>query len=145
MSTSSLSIAVSALKAHSYAIDTTSHNIANAATEGYRRQRVDLKEAYPRRSALGMTGAGVDAVGITRATDKLADLRVRRSSSQVEALNSRQQIATLAEDVFGEPDNGLTTSMSRLFDAFATLATAPTDSAAPGPGGRLAERRRRPV
>lgn len=130
MSTSSLSIAVSALKAHSYAIDTTAHNIANASTEGYRRERVDLKPAYPRHTALGMMGAGVDAVGVSRATDKLADERVRRAGAQLQAVSSRQQVAVLAEDVFGEPDRGLTTSLASAFDSFATLAAAPTDSAA---------------
>jgi flagellar hook-associated protein 1 FlgK len=51
MSTSSLSIAISALRAHSQAIDVTSHNIANVATEGYRRERLDLKPGAPHWTA----------------------------------------------------------------------------------------------
>ncbi len=74
MSSSALSIAVSALRAQTYASETTSHNIANAATPGFRRQRVELKTAFPRAGALGPMGAGVEAARITRATDRLADL-----------------------------------------------------------------------
>lgn len=129
MSTSSLSIAVSALKAHSYAIDTTSHNIANASTPGYRRERVDLRAAYPRMTGIGMMGAGVDPQRVSRAVDRLADERVRRAGSTLQSFTARNEVASLAEDVFGEPDRGITKSMSGLFDSFATLATAPTDSA----------------
>ena len=75
MSSSALSIAVSALRAHTYAIETTSNNVANAATPGYRRQRVELRNAYPREGALGPMGAGVEAKSISRATDRLAMTR----------------------------------------------------------------------
>lgn len=130
MSTSSLSIAVSGLRAHSHAIDATAHNIANVATEGYRRVRVDLTSGHPRVTALGPMGSGVEIEGLSRATDRLADERVRRSSAQSSFFTARSQVSQLAEDVFGEPDRGVTTSINRLFDAYSTLATAPTDSAA---------------
>lgn len=130
MSTSSLSIAISALHAHSFAIDTTSHNIANAGTPGYRRERVDLRAAYPRITAIGPMGSGVEAAGISRASDRLADERVRRSSAQLGLYGNRAQIASLAEDVFGEPDRGISTSLDGLFNTFSALSTAPTDSAA---------------
>lgn len=130
MSTSSLSIAISGLRAHSYAIDATSHNIANVATEGFRRTRVDLTSGHPRFTAMGPMGSGVEVNGLSRATDRLSDERVRRSSAQSEFFSSRAQVSALAEDVFGEPDRGVTSSVNHLFDAFSALATAPTDSAA---------------
>ncbi len=130
MSTSSLSIAISGLRAHSYAIDATSHNIANVATEGFRRSRVDLTASYPRWTSLGPMGSGVEIKGLSRATDRLADERVRRGSAQSQFFTSRSQVAQLAEDVFGEPERGVSTSMNALFDSFSALATAPTDPAA---------------
>jgi flagellar hook-associated protein 1 FlgK len=126
---SALSIAVSALRTHAYAIETTSHNVANAATPGYRRERVDLQTASPRQGPLGTMGAGVRATGISRATDALSDLRVRGAYAQSAQLTTRAEVATNAEDVFGEPDRGIGTALTGVWSAFAGLAVAPSDEA----------------
>jgi flagellar hook-associated protein 1 FlgK len=130
MSSSALSIAVSALRAHTYALETTSHNIANVSTPGYRRQRVELRAAFPRQGALGPMGAGVEAKSITRATDALADLRVRGSSAQAAYFGTRGTIMRQAEDLFGEPDQGVTKELTSTWDALATLGVQPNDDAA---------------
>lgn len=130
MSFSALSIAVSGLRAQSYAIETTSHNVANAATPGYRRQRVDLSPAFPRQSALGTTGAGVIATSVSRATDVLADLRARGAAGQAALLGTRAELAMNAEDVFGEPDRGVGAALGGIWSSFAALAVAPSDEAA---------------
>ena len=130
MTSSALSIAVSALRAHSYAIETTSHNIANAGTVGYRRQRVDLRAASPRLGGVGMMGAGVEASNISRATDRLSDLRARGALGQAGFYSVRADIAQMSETVFGEPDDGITTSLSSMWESFSTLALSPSDSAA---------------
>ncbi len=130
MSSSALSIAVSALRAHTYAVETTSHNIANAATPGYRRQRTELRTAFPRNGALGPMGAGVEASRITRATDRLADLRVRGSSAQAAYFGTRAELLQKVEDVFGEPEQGVTKELTAAWEAFSTLAVSPNDDAA---------------
>ena len=130
MSSSALSIAVSALRAHTYAIETTSHNIANVSTPGYRRQRVDLRAAFPREGALGPMGAGVEAKSITRATDRLADLRVRGSSAQAAYFGTRGTIMRQAEDIFGEPDQGISKELTATWAALSTLGVQPNDDAA---------------
>lgn len=130
MSFSALSIAVSGLRAQSYAIETTSHNVANAATPGYRRQRVDLKPAFPRQGPLGTAGAGVVATSVSRATDVLADLRARGAAGQAASLTTRAQLAMSAEDVFGEPDRGVGVALAEVWSSFAALAVAPSDEAA---------------
>ena len=130
MISSALSIAVSALRAQTYAVDTTSHNIANAATPGYRRQRVELRTAFPRSGPLGQVGAGVEATRITRATDRLSDLRVRGSSSNAAYFGTRAALMQKVEDIYGEPDQGITTELNATFDAFAALSINPSDDAA---------------
>ncbi|MCE9620964.1 MAG: flagellar hook-associated protein FlgK [Actinomycetia bacterium] len=130
MISSALSIAVSALRAHSYATEITSHNVANAATPGYRRQRVELQTAFPRQGPLGQMGAGVEAARITRASDRLADLRVRSSTAQAGYFGSRAQVMQTMEVVFGEPTQGVTKELTAMWDAFATLSVSPSDSAA---------------
>jgi flagellar hook-associated protein 1 FlgK len=130
MISSALSIAVSALRAHTYAVDTTSHNIANAATPGYRRQRVELRTAFPRSGPLGQVGAGVEATRVTRAADRLSDLRVRGSSANAAYFGTRAELMKKVEDVYGEPDQGITTELTATFDAFSALSISPSDGAA---------------
>lgn len=129
MSMSALSIAVSGLRAQQYAMETSSHNVANAASPGYRRQRVELQPAFPRQNALGTVGAGVVATSVSRATDVLADLRVRGALGQSAELTTRAEVATNAEDVFGEPDRGIGTALSGVWSSFAAWAVAPSDEA----------------
>ncbi len=129
MSSSALSIAASALRAHSYAVETTSNNVANAATPGYRRQRVELRAAYPRQGALGWMGAGVEVSKITRATDRLGDLRVRGTASNASFFGERAELMTQVEDVFGEPDHGVSTALTQMWTTFSTWAVNPSDDA----------------
>jgi flagellar hook-associated protein 1 len=45
---STLSLAAQGLKAQRLTIQTTGHNVANSATPGFSRQRVNLVSAFPR-------------------------------------------------------------------------------------------------
>ena len=129
MSSSALSIAASALRAQSYAVETTSNNVANAATPGYRRQRVELRAAYPRQGALGWMGAGVEVSKITRATDRLGDLRVRGTTANASFYGERAELMTQVEDVFGEPDHGVSTALTQMWTTLSTWAVNPSDDA----------------
>lgn len=75
-----LTTALSALYAQRRAIEVTGHNVANANTEGYSRQRVDLQaKAGPVAPALfaRWTGAGegVSVAGISRVRDEFLEQR----------------------------------------------------------------------
>ena len=69
MSMSALTIALSGLRVSQTSIETASHNIANAGTEGYTRQRVDRRSGSPRKTLYGPMGTGVEVGGITRSRD----------------------------------------------------------------------------
>src|SRR3546814_11080991 len=58
----------SALLAYQAALNTTSHNIANANTAGYSRQRVDLVSKLGDGSGSGYNGNGVHVDKIGRAS-----------------------------------------------------------------------------
>ena len=122
MSLSALSIALSGLRVSQTAIETASHNIANAATEGYTRQRVDRRSGTPRRTLYGPMGTGVEVVGITRSRDSYLDARVRTTDSAAKGLSARVEFGQRTEDAFAEPDNGITSSLGRLWTSFGTLA-----------------------
>ena len=63
----SLNTATSGLRAQQSALQTTSHNLANANTEGYSRQRVTMAANMPQSFAgIGQIGTGVVISGVTR-------------------------------------------------------------------------------
>ena len=55
-----------ALMAFQSGIQTTGHNIANAGTEGYHRQRIGLRQTLPEISAWGALGTGVRVETVQR-------------------------------------------------------------------------------
>ena len=78
---SALHVAMSGLRAAQLAMDTASHNVANANTPGYTRQRVDMASSQPRFHAVGQIGMGVSVTDISRVRDNFLDVRYRSSVS----------------------------------------------------------------
>ena len=67
------SIGISGLSAAQAALDVIGNNIANAATEGYHRQRIELTPAYSSQTGSVLLGGGVDVAGVTRLVDNLLE------------------------------------------------------------------------
>lgn len=128
MSLSSLlSIARSALVAQQRAVDTTGHNIANAQTEGYSRQRLSLAPATPLQLPFGQVGRGVTVEGIGRMRSQFLDATYRRANADLGQFGSRRDLLEQVEGVFGEPSaTGLSAGIDAFFDAFDDLANTPT-------------------
>lgn len=131
-------IARRALSAHRLAMDTAGHNIANANTKGYSRQRVNLAATLPYPGALGRNavspgqlGTGVEVTEISRQRDIFLDNQFRSQNTQLGRWNTREQILTEVEQIFQEPsDQGLRASMDRFWQAWQTLANNPESVAA---------------
>ena len=62
----SFGIGISGLNAAQTAFDIIGNNIANAATDGYHRQRLNLTPAYTSQVGSLLLGGGVEIAGITR-------------------------------------------------------------------------------
>src|ERR1051325_768650 len=72
-----LSLASRALSAHRVGAATASHNIENANTAGYARQRVDLEASLPAEMLGGaFVGQGVSILGISQARDRFLEAQV---------------------------------------------------------------------
>ena len=65
-----LGIGQSALLAAYAQLQTTGHNIANAATPGYSVQQVSLATSIPSGTGGGYIGSGVDVVTVERRYDR---------------------------------------------------------------------------
>jgi len=133
-----LDIGVSALRTAQQLLDTAAHNVANANTPGYSRQRVSIVESPPytypsvNRSGLpGQIGSGVTVAAITRVRDTFLDLQVQSQTALQSEWDTRQQELAKVEAVFPEPsDSGLGSTISKFWNAWQDVASDPTSTAA---------------
>lgn len=119
------------MTAQQRAITTTSHNIANAATVGYSRQRVKIETTRPISVAgqAGQIGTGAQVTAIERVRDSFLDYQIRGESSQLGKYNIKSDYLSQIEGIFNEPsDTGISTLMAKFFDAFQELSKQSTSS-----------------
>ncbi len=122
-----LGIARSGMAAQQLQVEVASHNLANATTEGYSRQRVDLAARHPNVTPDGLLGAGVGVLDISRSRDLLLDRQVRSATSDLMGDRMRQTLLSEVEIAFGEPsDAGLGATLDAFHSAWADLANDPT-------------------
>ena len=128
---SSITMARKALQAGQVAIQTTGHNIANANTPGYTRQRVDLVPTIPfSLGSAGSVGTGVDVKVVTRLRDLMLDSQFRDAHQTLGRQETEEATLSQIEGLVGEPsEGGLASAMSALFASFQDLANSPTDLA----------------
>jgi flagellar hook-associated protein 1 FlgK len=119
--------AVKGLNAQQTALHTTSHNISNANTEGFSRQRVDMKaDAAYNYAGVGQLGTGVKLEGVFRMVDEFVDYQIRNESSTLNKYMSKNDVMSQIEMVFNEPsDTGLNFAMSEMFNAWQELSKNP--------------------
>lgn len=119
--------AVKGLNAQQTALHTTSHNISNANTEGFSRQRVDLKaDAAYNYAGVGQLGTGVKLEGVFRMVDEFVDYQIRNESSTLNKYMAKNDVMSQIEMVFNEPsDTGLNFAMSEMFNAWQELSKNP--------------------
>ena len=129
--TGMLSTGSSALLAFQRALGTISHNVANAATEGYSRQRVDLA-ARPGQPAAagGYIGQGVNVAALQRLADGLIFARQVDSSGEVGRLTSLSAMATRVDALLSDPATGLSAPYTGFFNAAKGVSSDPTSTSA---------------
>ena len=120
---------LSGIRASQTGIDVASHNIANANTDGYTRQRVELGTRHSYTSPVGEIGTGVDVEGINRLRDQFLDDRLRSAVADSEQAQVRADFLESLESLTGEPDQGVSVRLSRLWDAMETWSNDPDDTA----------------
>jgi flagellar hook-associated protein 1 FlgK len=111
-------------------IDVTSHNIANASTPGYSRQRLTLQTTEPIKETYGLLGTGVTMVSIDRLREGFIDQQVRNANTYLGEASQQARILGQIEAATNEPsESGLGAMMTRLFNAFQDLSLHPEESA----------------
>ncbi|MCR4734265.1 MAG: flagellar hook-associated protein FlgK [Treponema sp.] len=126
------------IMANTDAITTAGHNISNANTEGYSRQRVQIKEFSPlykpdltRAERPGMIGQGVDVQSINRIRDEMLDQRIAAQANVETYWDTRSKYYMMLEEIYNEPyDVSIRSNMDKFWGAWQELSINPESQAA---------------
>ena len=120
------------------ALYTTGHNISNANTLGYSRQRVNLQATsgypYPGLNSPtypGHLGTGVEAGSIQRVRDEFIDRQYRQETNKLGYWESRTNAISQIEDVVQEPSEyGIDEAFRIFWGSLQDVSTNPSDTSA---------------
>ena len=121
-----LATGLSGLTAFKNVLTTTGHNITNATTEGYSRQRVGLETQTPQFSGAGFVGSGVFTSSVSRLYDSFLSTEFRNSSAAASELDTYYEFASQIDSVLANPTVGLSTALQDFFNAAQDVAADPT-------------------
>ena len=125
------------LFAHSQSIQTAGHNLSNSSTEGYSRQRVELKATDPlyrpdlsRAETPGQIGQGVSVESIRRLRDELLDQRIVGQANGEGYWQTRDNYLLMMEQIYNEPtETSVRTRMDQFWDSWQELSLYPESRA----------------
>ncbi len=135
-----LNTAYRGLTAAQQGMNVAGQNIANAATEGYTRQRVEQSSlAAPARGLFSggtlQPGQGVSVYAIARLGNSFLDGSVRSAGAQAGYASIRSSALQGIEGVLHEPGgNGISTALQGFWSAWQAAANQPSED---GPKGLL--------
>lgn len=126
-----LNIGYSGLTASQLGINTTGHNISNAETEGYTRQRVVQQSTQPLSNITpGAQGNGTQVKEITRIHDEFVFARYRTESENKEFSDFQRQTLEELSTYFPDIENvGIKFDMQEYFNLWGDLSVTPDNQA----------------
>ena len=125
-----LNIGYTGLNAAQIGINTTGHNISNAETEGYTRQRVITAASTPLYTEPGNVGNGTQVMDIQRIFDNFVFDRYTSISADKEYSDYEKKTLEELSTYFPEIDGvGIKADMAAYYDAWQTFADNPDNDA----------------
>jgi flagellar hook-associated protein 1 FlgK len=125
-----LNIGYSGLSAAQAGVNTTSHNITNAESEGYTRQRVVTAASTPMYMAPGNIGNGTDIVDIARIFDNFVYDRYTGISADKEYSDFTKTTLETLSTYFPEIDGvGIKSDLQEYYNMWQTFADNPDNDA----------------
>lgn len=114
-------------------INTSAHNIANASTPGYSRQRAVVETTRPfggtskfDSCVAGQIGTGAQITTIQRIRNEFVDYQVREATGILGNSEVKADFLSKIEDILGETsDTGIQGLMSEFYKSLQSLTSAP--------------------
>lgn len=125
-----LGIGISGLLAYQRSLATAGHNITNANTEGYSRQRVELGTRSPDFSGGGYIGTGVNVESVRRVYDSFLTSQVRNSTASFNQSDYFHTLSSRIDNLLADPQAGLTPALQSFFNSVQGVANDPGSLAA---------------
>ncbi len=125
-----LSIGLSGTIASERALATASHNIANANTEGFSRQRVEVDQRPPQLSGVGSLGTGVQISNVKRMHDEFILSELRSNASLASSLQTSYDFTSQIDNMLADPNAGLAPTLHSFFASINSVANDPSSQSA---------------
>lgn len=119
--------------AHQQGLATIGHNLSNASTEGYSRQRVEMKAFDPlyepdltREERPGQVGQGVEVASVQRVRDELLENKIVSTANGQGYWSQRDKYILMLEKIHNEPDEiSVRGRMDKFWQGWQELAAHP--------------------
>jgi flagellar hook-associated protein 1 FlgK len=113
------------------ALYTTGHNISNANTPGYSRQRINFTQTTPypsvgmnRPQLPGKMGTGVEAGSVQRIRESFLDVQFRTENTKMGYYGAMSESLTKMEEIMNEPsESGLHSTLEKFWNALQDLSS----------------------
>ena len=130
-----LETALRGLRAQQAGLNVASHNVANANTPGYSRQRAVTEASSALQlgtpGGLASLGTGVDVQAYARVRDKFLDLQYRVQTGTLGQSSTMSAALAQVETALGEPgDTGIAAQLAKFWSAWGDVANNPSNPAA---------------
>lgn len=130
MVSSILNIGKSALATAQAGLNTTGHNIANAATPGYSRQSVEQASATAQNFGFGFIGQGTRIEAVRRIYSDFLGAQINASQSTKSALDSYSEKIGQIDNLLADPTAGVSPALQGFFNGIQDLSASPSSAAA---------------
>ena len=123
-------VGLSGLLAAQRTLTITGHNISNANTEGYSRQRVDLASRLPQLYGSNYVGNGVEVGAINRVYDNFLIEQVRSGTAASASSDTFSDYVSRIDNLLADPNAGVGTALQGMFNAMNQVSTDPASQPA---------------
>jgi flagellar hook-associated protein 1 FlgK len=120
-------IGLSSLRAQQQTLSVLGNNLANAATPGYHRQRVELDTRFPLRDDDHHVGTGVDVTRIARLRNSAVETAMLRNASEAGTSQQALEINKQIESLLTPGDATIHETLSNFFNRLEKSSNAPQD------------------
>ena len=117
---------MSGLNAAQASIAVTSHNIANAGTDGFHRQSAVQGTETPQGSGAGFFGRGVEVETVRRAYSQFLDNAVLTAQAQGSYLDTYNSQISQIDNLLADPSAGLSPALQSFFSSVQDVASNPS-------------------
>lgn len=121
-----LNIGLTGLNTSQHQLNTTSHNIANAATPGFTRQSTVQSNNQPFYTGSGYFGQGVQTVTVSRQYDQFLESQVLAADNRRAEFSTYSAQISQLSNLFADPQVGLSPMLGNFFAAMQEVANNPS-------------------